>query len=68
MGEACKRNSRYLPLSTTGRATPRGNLSNTFSEEKEEVRDPDSDVEARQDFWSIMGIYIYMYVYTGCLV
>ena len=28
------------------------------SEEKEEARDPDPDVEVRQDFWSILGNYI----------
>ena len=30
-----------------------------FSEEKEDARDPDADVEVRQDFSSIMGNYTY---------
>ena len=29
------------------------------SEEQEEARDPDPDVEARQHFWSILGNYIF---------
>ena len=29
------------------------------SEEKEEARDADPDIEARQDFWKIMRDYIY---------
>ena len=29
------------------------------SEEKEEARDPDPDVEARQDSWSVIGNYIH---------
>ena len=37
---------------------PQVRISTTFSEHKE-ARDPDSDVETRQDFWSIMGDYIY---------
>ena len=28
------------------------------SEEKEEARDADPDIEARQEFWKIMGDYI----------
>ena len=28
-------------------------------EEKGEAQDPDPDVEARQDFWSIVGVYTY---------
>ena len=57
--KSCKMGSRYLPLSTKREATPRGNLSKIPSEQKEEARDPDPDVEARQDLGNIMGNYIF---------
>ena len=49
----CKNGSRHPPSCTKRVATPGKNLKEKPSEEGE-ARDPDPDLEARQDFWSIV--------------
>ena len=56
--KSCKKDSRYLLLCTKGEASSCRNLANIL-QKKEEARDPDPAVAAPQDFWSVMGDYIY---------
>ena len=55
--KACKKDSRYLPMCTNLLAISCENLRPHSSEEQEEARDPDPDVEARQHC-SVMRHYI----------
>ena len=49
-GESCKKDSRYLPLHKAASDFMRESQQHS----QEEARDPDPDVEARQDFCSWM--------------
>ena len=58
-GKYCKKGSRYPPLCSTREATS----GNTFKKnplEEREARDPSPDLGARQDFWRVMGDYVYL--------
>ena len=49
IGESCKKDSRYLPLHKAA-----SDFMRYQQHSQEEARDPDPDVEARQDFSSWM--------------
>ena len=55
LAKSCKKGQ---PLSTAVYEAE-SDLRRASSEEKHEARDPDPDVDARQDFWSVMGNYMY---------
>ena len=56
--KSCKKDCRY-PLVCTKRGAPSGENLNTLLQKRRISRDPDPDVEARQDFCSIMEGSIY---------
>ena len=54
----CKKGSRYPPFVCQAESDLKQEFQEQTSEEEGYVRDPDPDVEARHDFWSIVGDYM----------
>ena len=58
--KSCMRDRRYLPAIFKAVGDFLRETQHNSSEGRQEARNPDSDVEARQDFWSIVGDYIHL--------